>query len=123
MNANNNPAYVDLLKKLRAQRDHLGWTQVELANKIGRKQAYVAKIETGNQRIDLMEFHKWVKALKLDPLAMAKTLFDALEAFPRGRTSITKSNESTDAPVPRVRLNKAAMPPRSASEARAPRKR
>jgi transcriptional regulator with XRE-family HTH domain len=80
------PVYEALLSKLIGRRKELGWTQAELARLLGRRQPYVAKIEGGEQRVDLLEFFYWAKALKLEPSEVAKGLYADLEAFaPRRR--------------------------------------
>ncbi|WP_169801524.1 helix-turn-helix domain-containing protein [Hydrogenophaga palleronii] len=110
MKSNRDTAYVDLLKKLKAKRNQLGWTQADLGKKLERPQPYVAKIETGSQRVDLLEFYRWTKALKLDPLALAEVLFSALGSFPRGQSSIATSKESTESPTRRVKIVNTAHP-------------
>jgi transcriptional regulator with XRE-family HTH domain len=110
---NHDPAYVDLLKKLKTKRKELDWTQVDLGKVLGRPQAYVAKVETGNQRVDLLEFHRWATALRLDPTALVEELYGALEAFPRKRVSIASDIERKEAPRKRVRLLKPLRRPQS----------
>ena len=55
-----------------------GITQQELADRLKRPQSYVAKIETGERRLDVVEFVEWFEALSADPnlavSAISKTL-------------------------------------------------
>ena len=40
-----------------------GLTQQELANRLDRPQSYIAKVETGERRLDVVEFLEWASAL------------------------------------------------------------
>jgi transcriptional regulator with XRE-family HTH domain len=44
---------------LRAMREGQELTQRELANRIGKTQWWVARIETGSRRVDIAEFIEW----------------------------------------------------------------
>ena len=44
-----------------------GITQVQLAERLGRHQSYVSKVERRERRVDAVEFHYWAAALGLDP--------------------------------------------------------
>jgi transcriptional regulator with XRE-family HTH domain len=44
-----------------------GLTQVQLAETLGRPQSFVAKYETGERRIDVVEFVAILQALGTDP--------------------------------------------------------
>ena len=50
-----------------ASRREAGLTQRQLAERLKRPQSYVAKIEAGERRVDLIELVAIAKALKLDP--------------------------------------------------------
>ncbi len=41
-----------------------GITQQELANRLDRPQSYIAKVETGERRLDVVEFVEWAQALE-----------------------------------------------------------
>ncbi|WP_417812504.1 helix-turn-helix domain-containing protein [Thalassospira alkalitolerans] len=49
-------------------------TQMELAKKLGWKQSLVARVESGQRRIDAMDIVLWGKALRIDP----RELFEAV---------------------------------------------
>ena len=49
------PRYQAFLKKLRAARKSAGLTQVEAATRLGKKQAFIWKCETGERRVDFVE--------------------------------------------------------------------
>lgn len=69
-------AYRIMLEYLVATRKEAGVTQVELARRLGRGQPVISLIESGERRIDPIEFVAIAKALGLDP----KTLFAGLMA-------------------------------------------
>jgi transcriptional regulator with XRE-family HTH domain len=39
-------------------------TQQELADRLDRPQSYVAKVETGERRLDVVEFMEWSRCLE-----------------------------------------------------------
>lgn len=49
------PAYQTFLRRLRAARKRSGLTQVEVARRLGKPQAFVSRIESGETRIDAVE--------------------------------------------------------------------
>jgi DNA-binding XRE family transcriptional regulator len=59
--------YQSLLAKLIAARKKRGITQQALADGLRRPQSYVSKIETGERRMDVIEFIHICAALALDP--------------------------------------------------------
>jgi ribosome-binding protein aMBF1 (putative translation factor) len=52
-----------LLTLLRRHRQQRRLRQVDLANLIGRDQALVSKVESGDRRLDLVELRAWLRAL------------------------------------------------------------
>lgn len=42
-------------------------TQIELAERMGKSQQFVSRLESGERRIDLLEFIMFARALKLEP--------------------------------------------------------
>lgn len=81
MKTTSHPTYFALLVKLKARRRALNWTQTNLGAVLKRPQAYVAKVEAGEQRVDLIEFYYWAKALQLDPSVLTGELFADLDTF------------------------------------------
>ena len=64
-----------LLKVLRDSRKKRGWTQEQLAQKLGRPQSLVAKIEAGERKLDVCQFIDYMRILEADPLdAMRRVL-------------------------------------------------
>lgn len=47
--------YKTVIKKLREAREAAGLTQAEAAEKLGKPQSYISKIERGERRIDIVE--------------------------------------------------------------------
>jgi len=72
------PRHDALRKFLRAKRLEAGMTQAEVAAKLGRRQGYIANIETGQRRVDVVELLDLAAAIGLDPV-------DALRAAQRAR--------------------------------------
>jgi transcriptional regulator with XRE-family HTH domain len=59
-------ALIDLLVE---RREAAGLTQAELARKLGEYQSFVARLESGQRRIDVVEFLQLAETLSFDPLA------------------------------------------------------
>lgn len=59
---------------LAAARNDAGLNQRELAKLVNRPQSYIGKSETGERRIDLIEFLKIVDALGVSPGEFIKKL-------------------------------------------------
>jgi transcriptional regulator with XRE-family HTH domain len=56
-----------LIKLLTAKREAAGMTQAELAKKLGEYQSFVARLESGQRRVDIVEFLKLAEVLGFDP--------------------------------------------------------
>jgi transcriptional regulator with XRE-family HTH domain len=67
------PAYDRLRKLLTAKRKELGLDQADLAKRLGKPQSYVSKTETGERRLDVIEFAEYVTALDDDPVRFLRT--------------------------------------------------
>jgi transcriptional regulator with XRE-family HTH domain len=63
-----------LLKLLREARLSANLRQLDVANSLGKPQSYIAKIESGERKIDFIEVLDICKQIKLDP----KNLVDRL---------------------------------------------
>lgn len=50
---------------LREQRRNLGMTQADLAQKLGTRQQFISKYESGERRLDIIEYLDVVAALGL----------------------------------------------------------
>ena len=68
-------AISDLIKA----RTALCWSQYELARRWNRNQSIVAKIETCERRVDLIEFIDLCVILNLDPYATIARIHDSMK--------------------------------------------
>ena len=53
---------------LRDERTNRGLSQNHLAEKLDKPQSFIAKVEKGERRVDLIEFLTIAKAMELDPI-------------------------------------------------------
>ena len=51
-----------------------GLTQVEVAERLGKPQSFVAKYEGGERRLDVVEFIAVTRTLEIDPSVLLKQL-------------------------------------------------
>lgn len=51
-----------------------GLTQTQVAEKLGKPPSYVAKVELGERRIDVLEFLDLAVAIGFDPTTLIETL-------------------------------------------------
>ena len=66
--------YQRLCELLIEARRKAGLTQVEVAERLGKPQSFVAKYEGGERRLDVVEFVAVARALELDPKALIDRL-------------------------------------------------
>ena len=59
------PAYLEFITRLRHERKAKKLTQAQLAKKLGELQSYVAKVETCERRLDVIEAAEWCIALNI----------------------------------------------------------
>ena len=59
--------YKRLIDALADARRETGLTQLELAQRLGRRQQFVSKYESGERRLDVIEFADIARLLGLDP--------------------------------------------------------
>lgn len=69
-----------LAEALSAQRRAVGMTQAQLAKALGRHQPFIANIESGERRVDLVELMDIAELIELD----VESLIGELRAIPRG---------------------------------------
>ena len=53
--------YREFLARLRQAREAAGLTQVEAAARLRKPQSFVSRCETGERRVDVLEFEDFVK--------------------------------------------------------------
>ena len=68
------PAYRRLLALLRQARDDAGLTQRDLAKRLRVHRSWVAKVETGERRLDVVEFIRLTRALRADAAKILKSV-------------------------------------------------
>ena len=56
-----------LIELLIEKREAAGLTQTELAAKLGEYQSFVARLESGQRRVDVVEFLELAELLNFDP--------------------------------------------------------
>lgn len=59
--------YESLQKALVEARQSKGLTQTEIATRIGKPQSFVSKYESGERRLDVVEFLEVCRALSIKP--------------------------------------------------------
>ena len=70
--------YKRLLALLIEQRKAAGLSQYELAERLSRPQSFVAKVEGGERRIDVLEFLEITHAIGADPHELLRAVEDVL---------------------------------------------
>lgn len=68
------PRHKALIDLLIAKREEAGLTQTELAARLGEYQSFVARIESGQRRIDVVELLELGSALRFDPVEVIQTM-------------------------------------------------
>lgn len=69
------PEYVALRTELRHARELARLSQRDLAVRLGVPHSWVSKVESGERRIDLIEFCWFLSACGIDPLSVSEKLF------------------------------------------------
>jgi hypothetical protein len=63
-----------LIEFLMELREKAGLTQTELASKLGEYQSFIARLESGQRRLDVIEFLRLAKILGFDEAEVLKNL-------------------------------------------------
>ena len=66
--------YKVFCEALKEARDGAGFTQKEVAGRLRRPQSYVSKYEAGERRLDVVEFLRIAKILKVDPCQILRRI-------------------------------------------------
>lgn len=61
------PEYDAFVKALRQARLDAGLTQAQVAAKLGRRQTFVSKCESGERRVDVVELLRFCQAYEIAP--------------------------------------------------------
>jgi transcriptional regulator with XRE-family HTH domain len=67
------PTYTRLRRLLIRSRKHAGLNQAALALRLGKPQSYVSKVESGERRLDVVEFVDLVRAIGGDPVRVLRS--------------------------------------------------
>lgn len=66
--------YQKVIKSLREARINNRITQEELASAFSRPQSFVAKVESGERRLDVVEFIRYCRVVNVDPASILEKL-------------------------------------------------
>jgi transcriptional regulator with XRE-family HTH domain len=69
-----------LLAMLRKYRQQRRLRQLDVGNLLGRNQAMVSKVESGERRLDVIELRSWLQAIDVDFLTFMRELDDKLSS-------------------------------------------
>lgn len=58
--------YALFVEKLKTARLDAGLTQIEVARKLKRPQSHISNVESGQQRVDVIELQRFAKIYKKD---------------------------------------------------------
>lgn len=72
------PSYKAAIAVLVAARRNSGLTQRDVAERLGKPASFVAKIEVGERRLDLVEFIALARAIEVDEVELLRTIAAAL---------------------------------------------
>jgi len=68
------PSYDRLKRLLIEARDHAGLRQIDVARRLGLHQSYVSKVESGERRLDVVEFLRYARAIDADPIRILREI-------------------------------------------------
>ena len=81
------PHYAAFREALIELRKRSGLNQRRLAKRIGREQSFVARVELGERRLDVVEFYWYCLACRTDPVKAATNIMKKLKAVDRDRSA------------------------------------
>ena len=73
------PGYTAFVEIIVATRRARGLTQQQVADALAKPQSYVAKIEGGERRLDILEFVALCRAMDADPKAVFAAALAAID--------------------------------------------
>lgn len=68
------PSYDHFKRLLIEARGRAALRQIDVARRLGVHQSYVSKIESGERRLDVVEFLQYAKALGADPIRIIRDI-------------------------------------------------
>lgn len=66
--------YQRVINSLKKARKEKGITQAQLAEELGKPQSFIAKVESGERRLDVVEFVHLARLVGVDPAILIKTI-------------------------------------------------
>ena len=69
---------LELCRVLTEARKSLGMTQGELAKRLGCQQSLIARLESGERRLDVVEFVIFARALRMQPAELLAKIEPAI---------------------------------------------
>lgn len=75
----NQRGYSAFLALLRQSRLAVGMTQANVAQRLGVRQSYVSRVESGERRMDVVELYAWLEAIDGDWVTFMLALGHTLE--------------------------------------------
>lgn len=72
MKALYSPASARLRELLTEARSKAGLTQLDVASRVGRRQSFVSKYESGERRLDVVEYLEVCAAVHADPVKVLR---------------------------------------------------
>lgn len=69
-----------LVEALVSARRDAGVLQEDLASRIGKNQSFISRIESGQRRVDILEFVALARALAVDPAKLFQRVLSKLPA-------------------------------------------
>lgn len=68
--------YQLVIRTLRSARLEKGMTQATLAQALGKPQSFIAKVENGERRLDVIEFIHFARLLSFDPTELIREIME-----------------------------------------------
>lgn len=85
------PLYGELRARLLAIRKKAGYTQRQLAERLKREPSFVARVEMGERRVDLLEFYFICRACGVSPHQVAADIMKRFAKEDRKRSNTSKA--------------------------------
>jgi len=83
--------YDEFLVQLKALRQSQGLRQSDLAERLGRAQSMISRVESGERRLDVVELWVWLGALNTQLSGFAQELEQRLADTPWARINVRSS--------------------------------
>ena len=71
--------YQRVINALKKARKENGITQAQLAEALGKPQSFIAKVESGERRLDVVEFVHLARLVSLDPEILIRVILNDIK--------------------------------------------